>query len=57
MEKNYEYSDTRWKCKHNLVVESCSRCLFETLCRLEKQKVLDSNIDQWQNENDCYSEH
>lgn len=25
-------------CKKNLVIERCSGCLFETLCRLENQK-------------------
>lgn len=36
MEK-YEYWE--WdKCKYNLYVESCRNCLFETLCKLEKDK-------------------
>lgn len=39
MDKYYEYSDNKEKCKYNLaVVNSCRKCLFETLCRLEKQK-------------------
>ena len=45
MEKYYEYWETREKCTYDLVVESCSRCLFETLCRLKKQKDLYSNED------------
>ena len=35
----YEYAHLRI-CKHNLQRESCRKCLFETLCRLEDQKVL-----------------
>lgn len=39
MERYYEESDNREKCKYNLAtVDSCRKCLFETLCRLEKQK-------------------
>lgn len=36
---DYEYAHLRI-CKHNLQRESCKKCLFETLCRLEDQKVL-----------------
>lgn len=39
MERYYEESDNREKCKHWLAsIESCRQCLFETLCHLEKQK-------------------
>ena len=34
-------------CEKKIVMESCSQCLFETLCRLEKnnksEQVLDHN--------------
>ena len=36
--KRYEYSKDKTKCEYNLVVESCRRCLFETFCRLQKNK-------------------
>ena len=45
----YEYwieTEDKRECRYWMVIESCSRCLFETLCRLEKQKseqVLDPN--------------
>ena len=40
MEYYKEYWE-RWECRYWLAcIESCSRCLFETLCRLEKQKSL-----------------
>jgi hypothetical protein len=39
MEKYYENSDDTTKCKYNLVVDSCRACLFDTLCRLEKDKA------------------
>jgi len=45
-----EYPKEYWidnKCRYWLAtIESCRKCLFETLCRLEKQKseqVLDHN--------------
>lgn len=41
--ENYEQSRESNKCQYWLVMESCRQCLFETLCRLEKQKVLDQN--------------
>lgn len=34
IDKYYEYSENKNKCKYNLVVESCRKCIFETLCRL-----------------------
>lgn len=35
----YEYwKENKTKCEYDIVVESCRRCIFETLCRLEKQK-------------------
>ena len=34
----YEYSKEWDKCAYNLYIDSCRRCLFETLCRLEKSK-------------------
>lgn len=36
-ERRYEY----WvdgKCRYELYCSSCMKCLFETLCRLEKDK-------------------
>ena len=39
----YEYwieTEDKRECRYWLVVEKCSSCLFETLCRLEKQKSL-----------------
>ena len=39
MEKLHRREKTQSKiCKKWLVVEGCSSCLFETLCRLEEQK-------------------
>lgn len=39
MDKFYEYSDNREECKYWIAaVESCRRCLFETLCRLEQSE-------------------
>lgn len=39
MERYYEESDNREKCRYWLAsIESCRKCLFETLCHLEKQK-------------------
>lgn len=37
MEKTKEKNEKRI-CKKGLQIESCRECLFETLCRLEKQK-------------------
>ena len=48
MEYHKEYWE-RWECRYWLrEIESCRKCLFETLCRLEKDKkkseqVLDHN--------------
>ena len=46
----YEYwieTEDNRECRYWLVVEKCSSCLFETLCRLEKnnksEQVLDHN--------------
>lgn len=40
MDKYYEYSDDKEECKYKLaVVDSCRKCLFETLCRLEQNKT------------------
>ena len=36
IETQYE-KESRHLCEKWIVVESCRRCLFETLCRLEKQ--------------------
>lgn len=44
MEKYYEYSGDKNKCKHNIVVQSCRQCLFETLCRLGQQR--NNNTDE-----------
>lgn len=57
IKRRYEQSDDINKCRYWLVMESCSRCLFETLCHLEKEKqkcqnlpeILDFNQDQCQN--------
>lgn len=39
MERYYEESDNREKCKYGLAsIESCRQCLFETLCHLERLK-------------------
>lgn len=38
MEYPKEYWE-RWECRYGLrEIESCRKCLFETLCRLEKDK-------------------
>ena len=41
--KRYEYWENKSECRYWLTVESCSRCLFETLCRLEKDKWNDTH--------------
>ena len=44
--ENYEQSKNKTECQYGLVMESCRRCLFETLCRLEKDRAkqdLDNN--------------
>lgn len=34
-----------WECRYWLrAIESCKRCLFETLCNLEKQKEEKSDL-------------
>ena len=38
IKRNYEQSDNIEECRYWLVMESCRQCLFETLCRLDKQK-------------------
>ena len=38
----YEQSRKQWECQYWLVIESCRKCLFETLCRLEKNKCKDT---------------
>jgi hypothetical protein len=45
------------KCRYNLYLESCSRCLFENLCMFEKnQDALHSkenkDVSVWQETND-----
>jgi hypothetical protein len=43
-EKNrYEYWENKSECRYWLVMESCWRCLFETLCRLEKDRWNDTH--------------
>ena len=32
----YEYWEKKGECTYWLTVESCRRCLFETLCRLDQ---------------------
>lgn len=40
MDKFYEYSDDREKCKYDLeVMKSCKECLFQILCKLEQDKA------------------
>lgn len=40
MDKFYEYSDNREKCKYDLeIMKSCKECLFQTLCKLEQDKT------------------
>lgn len=36
MIEKYEFWEEN-KCRYDLYVKSCRQCLFETLCRLEKQ--------------------
>ena len=36
-ERYYEYG-ADWKCRYELYCSTCRNCLFETLCRLEKDK-------------------
>ena len=39
MEKYYEYSDDKTKCKHLFDwIEWCRRCIFEALCLYEHNK-------------------
>ena len=35
----YEYSKEWDKCTYDLYLDSCRHCLFETLCRMEKDKT------------------
>ena len=45
--ERYEQSKEKWKCNYWLVMDSCRSCLFETLCRLEKQRWDDTHdVDQ-----------
>lgn len=39
----YEYSKEWYKCTYDLYLDSCRNCLFETLCRLEKDKWNDTH--------------
>ena len=42
----YEYwieTEDKRECRYWMVIENCATCIFETLCRLEKQKSLNSN--------------
>ncbi len=36
-------------CEKKIVMESCSQCLFETLCRLEKQRKEREREENWEN--------
>ena len=38
----YEQSRDTTKCQYWLYIKSCRECLFETLCRLEKNKCKDT---------------
>lgn len=40
--EHYEQSRKPNECQYWLYVKSCRECLFETLCRLEKQKCKDT---------------
>jgi len=42
----YEYSENKEKCNYWIVVESCKRCLFETLCRLQYFKSKQQNDEE-----------
>lgn len=51
MEK-YEYSKEWDKCTYWLdVVKSCRHCIFETLCRLDKDKCKDTHDQKKTSEN------
>ena len=42
----YEYwieTEDKRECRYWMVIENCANCIFETLCRLEKQKSLNPN--------------
>ncbi len=41
--KRYEYWENKSECRYWLTVEWCRTCLFETLCRLEKDKWNDTH--------------
>ena len=46
----YEYwieTEDNRECRYWMVIESCSQCLFETLCRLEKDKK-SQWLEQWE---------
>ena len=36
-------------CEKKIVMESCFQCLFETLCRLEKQRKERESEEEWKN--------
>ena len=56
--ENYEQSRESNKCQYWLVMESCRQCLFETLCRLDKEKFLDKkNKEDDQNKNTMWGIH
>lgn len=48
--ENYEYSKEWDKCTYWLYVGSCRQCLFETLCRLEKNKQKYLPLEKGDNE-------
>lgn len=41
--KRYEYWENKSECRYWLTVAWCRTCLFETLCRLEKDKWNDTH--------------
>lgn len=46
MEYYKEYWEI-WECRYWLrAIESCRQCLFETLCRLEKDKKMSENKER-----------
>lgn len=55
----YEYSTEKDRCAYWLeVMRSCRLCLFNTLCNLEKNKILDQkNNDNEQNKNTMWGIH
>ena len=45
----YEYSKEWDKCTYNLYLDSCRGCLFNVLCKLEKDKQRYLSLNEWNN--------